>query len=301
MNEKRRFLNAALPVAPALLLTLAHTVAVLALLSFVGRVQDYPIHPVGIAFYTATCALTITGILIGTFRIQRGKTGVTEWVLFSLPAWASLTLYAGMWSTPWFGGAKYAAYDLGELDLIWFFNLIFAIFFAIPAILYSSQLVLGIFSVLHIGLYLATHLVPMLIYYPLHLLWDLLMEIARSPAIGLIVIYGVSALLIALRQRFKPQWPRPGVWAVTTLTGFMGAWRLYRLMRWFPRNGDQLAYVTWDTFVPGNAWNWLRPAAETLALVAAGIALLVGLVYLIRNALSFARTHLVDRQERKAV
>lgn len=289
MNEKPRFPNIALPIAPVLLLTLAHTAAILALLSFVGRVQDYPIHPVGLVFYSTACALTVVGVLVGTFRIQRGNTGITEWVLFSLPAWASLALYAGMWSTPWFGGATYAPYDPGDLDLVWLFNLVFATLFALVALFYSSWRYLGAFFALHIALYLAMDLVPTLSRYPPDRFGSWIQQASISPALGLSAIYGLGALPIALRRSVKPHWPIPGLWASTTLTGFIGAAMLHWLIRWFPRNGDQLGYIGLNTIVPDNAWNWLRPAAEALALVAAGAAILSGAVHLIGCAISLAR------------
>lgn len=294
MNEKPQFPTIALPIAPAFLLTLAHTAAVLALLSFVGRVQDYPMHPVGIAFYTATCALTVTGVLIGTFCIQRGKTGMTEWMLFSLPAWASLVLCAGMWSTPLLGGATYAPYDPGDLDLVWLFNLVFATLFSLVALFYSSWRYLGAFFALHIALYLAMDLVPTLIRYPPDRFGSWIQQASISPAsispaLGLSAIYGLGALLIALRRSVKPHWPTPGLWASTTLTGFISAAMLHWLIRWFPRNGDQLGYIGLNTIVPDNAWNWLRPAAEALALVAASTAILSGVLHLIGCAVAHIR------------
>jgi|GEM_PF-977816 len=289
MNGKKKNVWMITATSSAMLLTLAHTAAAFALLSFVSRVQDYPIHPVGIAFYTATCVLTITGVLIGTFRTQRGKAGITEWVLFSLPAWASLALCAGLWSTPLLGGATYAPYDPGERDLVWLLNLVFATLFSLVALLYPSRRCLGTFFALHIGLYLATDLVPMLIRYPPHHFGSWIQEASISPALGLSAVYGLGALLIALRRSVKPGWPTPSLWTSTTLTGFIGAATLHWLIRWFPHNGDQLGYVGLNTIVPGNAWNWLRPAAETLALVAAGAAILSGVIHLIDNAVAHIR------------
>lgn len=289
MNEKSQFPTIALSIAPAFLLSLAHAAAVLALLFFVGRVQDYPMHLVGIAFYTATCALTVIGVLVGTFRTWRGRTGIIEWMLFSLPAWASLALCAGMWSTPLLGGATYAPYDPGERDLGWLFNLVFATLFSLVALFYSSWRYLGAFFALHIALYLVTDLIPTLIRYPPDRFWSWIQRAGISPALGLSAIYGMGVLLIALRRRFKPHWSIPGLWIPTTLTGSIGAAMLHWLMRWFPHNGDQLGYIGLNTIVPDNAWNWLRPAAEMLALVTAGVAFLVGLVHLTGCTISLAR------------
>jgi hypothetical protein len=142
-----------------------------------------------------------------------------------------------LWSTNLFGGAVYAPYDPGESDLVQLGNLVFAFLFVIVALLYPSRRYLGVFFALHMCVYLATYLVPILVNFPPDSLWfQILALLYVLSGNGLVVVYGAGVLLIALRDRFMPRWGRPGLWVPATLTGFVGAGVLYWVINWFPRN-----------------------------------------------------------------
>jgi hypothetical protein len=67
------------------------------------------------------------------------------------------------------------------------------------------------------------------------------------------------------------------------VTNLVGALVLYHLLAWLPGNGAYLGYVSTATFVPQSAWDWSRPAAQGLAILAVLAALLLGVGMLFRK------------------
>jgi hypothetical protein len=123
--------------APMLLL-LAHVVNAFSLLLFGWRVGSYPLHTGGLGMYLTAVLLSIVCYGLWFARFPKSSTITATLLVLSLPAFASLMLRAGLWMTPWLGGAAYAPWDPGDMDIVTAFNLFFAVLWSVVAVIYSS-------------------------------------------------------------------------------------------------------------------------------------------------------------------
>jgi len=257
-------------LAPGLLL-LAHIMSGIALLLFGARTGSYPLHLIGLGIYLATLIFAVVSLGIGLLYVKSSIRFMMMLVLISWPAFASLVFRAALWMTPWLGGASYAPWDPGDIDLVIAFNLLFAVLWAIVALLYGSHVYLLAVGAAQLLVYFATHALPQWIRYP-----------AANPLgvrpglpILLLGIFIATSVVIALRNQLIGQLfgnYRPTRWLAVILLTAAGGWVLYQTMSWLPANGEELGWTaTTDSpalRVPRQAWDWTRPAVHTLVLAA---------------------------------
>jgi hypothetical protein len=250
-----------------MLLALAHLAAVTALILFGIRTGNYPLHWAGVMLYGVTVAAAALGLawLIRQGKIKLVGTGTLFWL--SLPALAALAFRAGLWMTPLLGGAPFAPYDPGEAVVVQFFMLSFAAVLALAAILHGNLGYLLAAFAIQLVLYVGTQALPALLRYPPVVPVDWLGPEPLTP-VALVGIYGLGAVLLLLRTKLVPRGRAPGLWLAATLPTLAGAFVLYHTLTWLPRNGAQLGYISATTYVPENAWNWIRSLAQNLAIVA---------------------------------
>jgi hypothetical protein len=203
------------------------------------------------------------GLAMQARRAEPARPDLTALLLISTPALVSLVFRAGLWMTPWLGGAPYAPYDPGDADSVMFYSLSFAALFSVVSILYGSFSYLVVACAVQIALYFSTHALPHRLLYPSA---DLL-GVWPSTFAALIGIYGVGAILLLLRVTLFGQ-RKPGLWMATTLTVLAGGWVLYGTLTWLPGNGAYLGYIAADTYVPAQGWDWTRPVAQYMAMIA---------------------------------
>ena len=269
--------NPSLTLLPPTLLMVAHLMTVIALVSFGTRTGDYPLHTTGLMIYVVATALTMVGLTVQTRRTEPVRLP-TALLLVSAPALVSLVFRAGLWMTPFLGGAPYAPYDPGDSDIVMLFGLFFATLFSVASILYSSVSYLVVACTVQIALYFGTHAFPHRLLYPSA---DFL-GVRPSTFAALMGIYGVGAILLLLRVTLFGQ-RKPGLWIATTLTGLAGGWILYETLTWLPGNGAYLGYIAADTYVPAQAWDWTRPVAQCMVITAIVVAGLSDLLALLQS------------------
>ncbi len=257
-----------LALLPPWILSAAHVMAVIAILSFGARTGGYPLHTLGLIFYWVTVALSTIGLVVQAHKARFASSEIATLLLLSLPAFASLVFRAGLWMTPSLGGSLYAPYKPGELDAVVLFSAFFAIFFLTLSILYNSFSYLIVAGTVQIALYFCTYALPHHLRYP-----DAFLGI-NPFAIGVLVgIYSLGAVLLFLKSSFFGRQKTPW-WVAATLSAFTGAWILYKTLAWLPGNGAHLGYVDALLYVPELAWNWTRPAAQGMSIIAMAVAVL---------------------------
>lgn len=254
-------------IAPALLL-LAHVMTGIALLFFGWRVGDLPLNPLGLGVYLTT---TVT---LGILFLVGAKRAKPEWpltsllLLISVPTFISLALSAALWLTGWLGNAPYAPWKPGDTDIVIFLSLLFLFSWIVIAILYGSYGYLLVGGMMQIAVYFAAHALPHWSRYP-----------EASPLgvqpgfpiqlIGWLVLGG---FLVALRKRVVPDF-QPTLWVAVVVLTAVGSFTLFIALNQFPENGMVLGWTGTPTTtphqVPNHAWNWTRPVAQSLTLLAA--------------------------------
>ncbi|RLC70001.1 MAG: hypothetical protein DRI81_19700 [Chloroflexi bacterium] len=259
-------------LGPGLLVT-AHLVTIMALLSFGVRAGGYPLHPSGVLAYGIATTLSLFGLMI-QFR-QAEPAYPRSLFLVSAPALVSLLFWIGL-------GGTYAPYDPHDSDLVWFYYLLFSILFSSVAVLYGSFLYWGIACITQAALYFCTYALPDYLMYPSAGL------LGPQPSIfaAMIGVYIAGALLVFLRGKVAGQ-QKPGLWLAAVLTSVVGGWFLHRMLTWLPANGAYLGYIAANTYVPDQAWDWTRTAAEFTAaatIVAALFGVLVQVLVSRRHA-----------------
>lgn len=262
---------------PSGVLALAHAITGLALLTFGMRAGGYPLHPIGLMIYLVTVALSFVILGFQFFYPQPTWSVFTRLFAVSWPALVSLVLAAMFWLTPWLGGAPYAPYDPADSDGIAFLSLLFALAFATTALLYGS-FKYGLFvCAAQVVVYFGAYTLPHWFRYPANF-WGV-----RPSILGeMLGIYALAFGLMFVRAKLK--WVVPQNLSIAALaTNLVGALALYHLLAWLPDNGAYLGYVSGTTFVPQSAWDWSRPAAQTLAILVVLVALLLGIGMLFRK------------------
>ncbi|MBI3242856.1 MAG: hypothetical protein HYZ49_11235 [Chloroflexi bacterium] len=241
----------------------AHVAAGLALLNFGARASGYPIHPLGLMIYFAVVALSLPVLVIQFRYTPSSQSAFVSLLLASVPALASLVLRATLWMTPWLGGAPYAPYDPGDPDIVMFYSLFFALAFSAIAIVYGSVGYLLVAWAAQTALYFGTHAFPQWAGYS-----DAnILGVRPSIFIGIVGIYAFSAALLFLRNWLFRQ-GKPNLWIASATVNLAGAWVFHDTLKWLPNNGAHLGYISNTTFVPEYAWDWSRPIAQSLALIA---------------------------------
>jgi len=249
---------------PSGLLAAAHLMTVIAMLSFGARAGGYPLHQVGLIIYGVATALVVAGLAVLMSRIKFTSPETVALLLITAPALLSLVFRAGLWMTPFLGGAPYAPYDPGDSDIVLIFNLLFATLFSIVAIVHGSFIYLAVVCVVQIVLYLGAHAFPHRMLFPdAHIL-----GVRPSTFISFVGVYAVGMVLLVMRIGLVGRHRKPGLWIAATLTGFAGAWALYKTLTWIPGNGAYLGYIDASMYVPEQAWDWTRPTAQGLAILA---------------------------------
>ncbi|MGH2522665.1 MAG: hypothetical protein ACRDH2_09210, partial [Anaerolineales bacterium] len=145
---------------PSALLTAAHVITSIALLTFRVRTNGLPLHPIGLIIYLTATALSFLALAYLFHQTEPAQSGTVSLLLISMPALSSLFFQAALWMTPWLGGAAYAPYDPGDADLVWFFSVFFAIIFAVVAVLYGSVGYLLAACATQLVIYFSTHAFP---------------------------------------------------------------------------------------------------------------------------------------------
>lgn len=261
-----------LMLLPPGLLAAAHLMTFIAIFSFETRTGGYPLHPAGLILYGVVTVLTVIGLAVQACRAKSVSPDTASLLLISAPALVSLVFRAGLWMTPFLGGAPYAPYDPGDSDIVLIFNLLFATLFSIVAVVYGSFIYLAVTCAVETALYLGTHAVPHRVLYPgAHIL-----GVRPSTFISFFGIYAVGTVLLLMRIGLSKRQGKHGLWLAATLTGLAGAWVLYGTLVWLPRNGAYLGYVDASVYVPDGAWDWTRLTAQGMAVMAMAAAVLNG-------------------------
>ena len=241
-------------IAPALLLA-AHAMAGIALYAFGWRAGNLPISPTGLNIYMAV--ITVLGItfLIGASRGKQTWPLMRILLLLSVPTFISLVLSAVLWMTPWLGNAPYAPWGVGDGETVTFLNLIFVFLWIGIATLYGSHRYLLAGGIVQSAVYVTTQQMPFWSFLPVAL-------------IGLLVF---GRLLVAARKTVAPDF-QPSLWVAVLLLTAVGSFTFYIAWSQFPENGMVLGWTETLTSpplqVPANAWNWMRPAASLLLILA---------------------------------
>lgn len=250
--------NLAVLLAPRLLAA-AHAMTLIALVSFGARAGGAPLHPVRLIAYAAATAATLaaTGWLVRSPRSQQPQPGATPLLALSTPALASFIFWVGL-------GGPYAPYDAHDGDLVRLSYLTSAILYTVIAVLYGALSYLWVTCVVQIGLYLGTYALPGYLRYPPSGL------IGSDPSIfaALCGVYLTGAFLAHLRNRIVGR-RAPGLWAASMLISLISALFLYAVLTWLPQNGVYVGYIRTGSYVPEDAWDWTRSAAESLVIAAA--------------------------------
>ena len=256
---------------PGLLVT-AHLVTIIALLSFGVRAGGYPLHPIGVLAYGIATALSLFGLMIQSRQAE--PVYPQSLFLVSMPALVSFLFWIGL-------GGTYAPYDPHDSDLVWFYYLLFSILFSSVAILYGSLIYWGIACITQVALYFCTYALPNYLSYPS----AGLLEPQPSIFAALMGVYIAGALLLLLRSRMAGQ-QKPGLWLAAVLTSGIGGWFLHQMLTWLPVNGAYLGYIAANTYVPDQAWDWIRTAAEFAAAATIMVAALSGVLVLFQVLVS---------------
>lgn len=253
-------------ISPSILL-LAHVMTGVALLRFGLRAGGYPVHSVGLTVYLAIVLLMVVGLGFGLARALASLNLTTVLILFSLPAFASLVFRAALWVTPILGGAPYAPWDPGDVDLVIFYSLFFTLLWSVVGLLYGSYAYLFAGGAGQIVVYFVGHALPHWFRFPEA------NPLGVRPGILLVlfVFFGMAAAAISLRNQLFGQ-KRPSLWPAVLLLTIAGGWVLYQTIGWLPHNGMELGWTATIANAPrqvsAQAWDWTRPAAQTLVLVA---------------------------------
>ncbi len=264
--------------APALL-TLAHLVAGLALLTFGMRAGGYPVHADGLYLYCAAVGVAVAAMFVLARRVRQARSEALNLLLISMPALASLALVGAVWLSPWRGGAAYPPYDLQDSDAILFFGGLPALVFAAVAASYASSRYLISAGAVHLLIYFGAHALPHWLRYPTASL------LGSQPHViaAILAMYGLGLGLAVLRERAgRPV--LPGLWLASLLATIVGAFLLIQVLSAFPGNGAYLGYAQTGLYVPANAWGSSRPAAEFLAALAILAAVATGTLPLAARA-----------------
>ena len=266
-----------------MLLLLAHVMSALSLLFFGFRTGGYPVHPVGVGMYLTAVTLTTFTYAIWAPPGKKRRNLTAVLLLLSLPAFLSLVLQAGLWLTPWLGGALYAPWDPGDKDRVIFFSLLFTVLWSLVAVFYGSYRYLLIAGLAQFFLYFACHALPHWLRYPAASIFGI------QPDFPLILvgIFSLAAVAIKLRNRLVGT-RLLSLWPAVLLVTAVGGWVLFVTIAQFPGNGAELGWTATLTTpavqVPANAWNWLRPAGGYLAIVAMTAVPLILIVQWLRHS-----------------
>lgn len=264
------------PFLSPLLLSLAHVMTGVSLLLFGSRAGGYPVHPIGITVYLTVVLLVVIGLGFGLARASAPPNLTTMLILLSLPAFASLVFRAALWMTPILGGAPYAPWDPGDVDLVIFYSLFFTLLWSVVGLLYGSYAYLFASAAGQIVVYFVGHALPHWFRFP----EANLLGVRPGILVLLLVCFGVAAAAISLRNQLFGQ-KRPSLWPAVVLLTVAGGWVLYQTIGWLPHNGMELGWTaTADTparQVPAQAWDWTRSAAQTLVWLAVAAVPVAGI------------------------
>jgi len=260
-----------LVLLPTALLTAAHLMTVVALLSFGTRAGGYPLHATGLIVYVVATALTIVGLAVRACQIEAMHPTLLDLPVVSAPVLVGLLFWAGL-------GGSYGPYDPHDSDLVSFFSLSFAAIFSVVAVTYGSFSYLGIACIVQLALYFGTYALPDYLHYPSAGIlgaWPWILGTLMG-----VYIAGVALLFLRTASIGRR---KPGLWVAAMLTGLAGAWFLHRMLMWLPSNGAYLGYISAETFVPEQAWDWTRAAAQVMAIMAIVGAAFIGPLALLQD------------------
>lgn len=249
------------------LLWVAHVMTDIALLFFGWRVGDLPLNPVGLAVYLTT---TVT---LGIIFLVGAKRAKPEWpltsllLLLSIPTFISLALSAALWLTGWLGNAPYVSWKQGDTDTVIFLSLLFLFSWIAISILYGSYGYLLVGGMMQIAVYFAAHALPHWSRFP----QVSLLGVQPGFSIQLIGWLVLGGFFVALRKRVAPDFEST-LWVAVVVLTAVGSFTLFIALSQFPESGMVLGWTGTPTTpprqIPSHAWNWTRPVAQSLTLLA---------------------------------
>lgn len=256
-------------IIPSRLLALAHILTVYAFLAFGVRAGGYPVHWAGLSIYFVLIVALSIALVMNLLKHPPSYTEADLLVLVE-PAYASLVLQAALW----LGGAPYAPYDPGDADIVMFSNLLFAVTFALCALVAGSFRYLAVSGLIQTIVYFSAYALPHYWRYPTANILGARPEIF----IAIIGVYILAGL--AFTRRNKMNLPAlPGLPFAISLVTLVGAMVLLGTLNWLPQNGAYLGYNS--VTVPLNAWDWSLSLAQGLAaltIVGAVVSIVIAFI-----------------------
>lgn len=252
-------------IFPALLIV-AHGCIALAIVSFGMRAKGYPIAPIALGIYAVAIFVGFSYFLVAVFfphktNLPRHSTNRLLSAIV-IPAFLSLVLAASLWMTAWLDGGRYAPWDVGDADVVMFYNLALLFLIIMLGIVYRSRTLLNIGLAIQLGIYLMTYSLPNWIRYPDAGVATGLF--GTRPSIIFLVLGSYIVAMSILHQRKHPL-SLPVEWQFAVITNNLVAGGMaYMLLTWFPQNGMLLGWRSETTIVPLDGWNWLYVLAEFL-------------------------------------
>lgn len=246
-------------VLPAIILTVAHVLACVALLRFRQNVGQFPLASTGFSIYLLATASSVFAIFLLFVRSMRQYTAVVLQAVF-MPALTSMMLALALYLTSSWGGATYIQYDPMDDAMAPLFVL-FSVAVLSIAIWYKSRRFL-------------------LCGFAIQIVSAVLVLSSSRPAIfGFVVVYVIGLLTFtpATKQLAIYDNKAFGIWSASMLSALLGTFTFLMTFGQFPDNGTRLGWVSANTIVPLNAWNFLRPLALSVASLSVGV-IIVGFV-----------------------
>ena len=269
---------------PALLLV-AHGVILLAIISFNSRADGFPVHPTALGVYGLTLITIFIYWLLTAVLPEKSPCPrfICDKYLLAVvvPIFASLMLVAAMWMTPWLGGARFAPYNPGDADMVYFFNLLVLCLVCVLGIHYQSRFLLIIGWAFQVSVYVVTHSILHWVRYPDAGIVTGILGI--RPSTFLVILGGYFlAFSILCKQKRRMQMPRNWQFAAI-ITNLVAGWMAFIVMLQWPQNGSLLGWYAETARVPTHAWNWLYPCAQTLIITAMLLPVLVSIAVYIKR------------------
>lgn len=255
-------------------LTIAHALALLAVVSFHWRVGGSPAGIAGLSRYGLATALAVASMLYASRRREGRPVTAATLVALSVPALASLMLWFSL-------TGNYAPYDPFDRDVWGVFIPAYGTTVAAVAAVYGSYRYLIVSSVALLGLNSLVGLGTVLPHVQPSVLVDRLVGTSFVAGASVAAMAIISFRLPSGLQSVRHIAPADAI--MSGLGAWMLAWQLLAL----PANGDYVGYVRMGLYVPSDAWGPARALATYTAIAAGGVAL--------ASALAWISLHLPNR------
>ena len=259
---------------PALLLA-AHAIILLAILSFGTRANGYPMHPVALGIYAAFLTLMVIFWLLVAFwpqKVRWPQQSADKLLLVIMtPAFASLMLLASVWMLD----GRFAPYDPGDSDLVWFFMLLMLGLICLTGVIYGSRSLVLIGLIFQLCIYILTHSLLNWIRYPSGDFLSGILGVRESTFFW--IVGGYTGAFVALHWR-QQRIALPPHWQFAVIvTNLVAGWMMTITLRQWPQNGDVLGWRSANTVVPIDGWNWLLPLAQGVIISAMILPLVISI------------------------